>query len=259
MIHWAERIWTPYGYQKSENTMLFYGTEGMVEKGRWEGGRYAFRVYDRKGDLVHQEQEQSPDEGIVPHMRNFIDCIRTREQPNADVEIGHVSAALCHLGNIVVRTGRNLRFDGKTETIVGRPGGGQAAHTRVPRSLVQSAAPRKLTTRRADRLECPRFAGSGFAPRRCLGLRGTEQENSPRICSAHDRFEELPPCRVPSAVLDLLFRSSFPSQRGRRTAIVRTRMIRCTSLPPMRRRRWIWPSTTAIAAVKYRFVCFCRP
>jgi predicted dehydrogenase len=121
VILWDERIWTPYGYQKSENTMIFFGTEGMVEKGRWEGGRYAFRVYDRKGDLVHQEQEQSPDEGIIPHIQNFVECIRTREQPAADVEIGHVSAALCHLGNIVVRTKRNLRFDGKTETIVGDP------------------------------------------------------------------------------------------------------------------------------------------
>ncbi|MHB0958698.1 MAG: Gfo/Idh/MocA family protein [Pirellulaceae bacterium] len=121
IIHWAERIWTPYGYQKSENTMLFYGTEGMLEHGRWEGGRYAFRVFDRKGDLIYQEQEQSPDEGIVPHIQNFVDCIRTREQPNADVEAGHISTTLCHLGNIVVRTGRNLRFDATTESIIGDP------------------------------------------------------------------------------------------------------------------------------------------
>ncbi len=121
VIHWAERIWTPYGYQKSENTMCFFGTEGMIEKGRWEGGRYAFRVFDRQGDLVHQEQEQTPDEGIVPHIRNFLDCVRTRQQPAADVEVGHVSTTLCHLGNIVVRTGRNLRFDGESESIVGDP------------------------------------------------------------------------------------------------------------------------------------------
>lgn len=121
VIHWEERIWTPYGYQKSENTMFFYGTEGMIEKGRWQGGRYALRVFDRKGDLVHQEQEPTPDEGIVPHVRNFIDCIRSRQQPNADVETGHLSTTLCHLGNIVVRTGRNLRFDGKTESIAGDP------------------------------------------------------------------------------------------------------------------------------------------
>jgi hypothetical protein len=101
--------------------MFFYGTEGMVEKGRWQGGRYEFRVYDRKGDLVHRDREPTPDEGIVPHIRNFIECIRTRAKPNADVETGHISTTLCHLGNIVVRTGRNLRFDAKTESIVGDP------------------------------------------------------------------------------------------------------------------------------------------
>jgi len=121
VILWEERVWTPYGYQKSENTMFFYGTEGMAEKGRWEGGRYAFRVFDRKGDLVYQEHERTPEEGILPHVRNFVDCIRTRKQPNADVETGHISTTLCHLGNIVVRSGRNIRFDGKTESIVGDP------------------------------------------------------------------------------------------------------------------------------------------
>ena len=118
VILWDERIWTPYGYQKSENTIIFYGTEGMIEKGRWDGGRYAWRALDSKGELVHYDQEPMPDEGIVPHIRNFVDWIRTRQKPTADVEIGHISATLCHLGNIVARTGRNVRFDPAKETIL---------------------------------------------------------------------------------------------------------------------------------------------
>lgn len=121
VILWDERLWTPYGFQKSENTMIFYGTEGMVEAGRWAGGKYAFRVFDTKGELVHYEQEENEDMGILPHVRNFVDCIRTRQKPNADAETGHITATLCHLGNIVARTGRNLRFDGKTQTIVNDP------------------------------------------------------------------------------------------------------------------------------------------
>ena len=117
LISWEERLWTPYGFQGSENTIIVYGTDGMVQTGRWVNGYYAFRVFDHKGGLVHYEQEQTPDEGIVPHIRNFLDCIRTREQPNADVETAHLSTTLCHLGNIVVRTGRNLRFDPQSETI----------------------------------------------------------------------------------------------------------------------------------------------
>ena len=53
-----------------------------------------------------------------PHLRNFIDCVKKGGRPNADIEEGHKSTRLCHLGNIAWRVGRALRFDAKTETIV---------------------------------------------------------------------------------------------------------------------------------------------
>ena len=55
----------------------------------------------------------------LAHHRNFLDCIRSGERPNADIEIGHLSASLCHLGNIATRVGRVLHFDSKTEQITG--------------------------------------------------------------------------------------------------------------------------------------------
>ena len=62
------------------------------------------------------EQEPSPDHNT--HARNFIDCVRSRKRPNADIEIGHISTTLCHLGNIVVRTGRAVKYAAKSETII---------------------------------------------------------------------------------------------------------------------------------------------
>ena len=44
-------------------------------------------------------------------IRNFLDCIKSREKPIADVEIGHRSAILCHLGNIARWLGRSLQWD----------------------------------------------------------------------------------------------------------------------------------------------------
>jgi hypothetical protein len=55
----------------------------------------------------------------LPHHRNFLDCIKNNTQPNADVEVGHLSASLCHLGNIATRVGRVLHFDPLTERIIG--------------------------------------------------------------------------------------------------------------------------------------------
>jgi len=50
-----------------------------------------------------------------PHMQNWLDCIKTRERPNADVEIGHRSITVCHLANIARELGRRLRWNPERE------------------------------------------------------------------------------------------------------------------------------------------------
>ena len=55
----------------------------------------------------------------MAHVENFVNCIRSREQPNADIEEGHVSALLCHLANISYRVGnRRLEFHAAAGTFV---------------------------------------------------------------------------------------------------------------------------------------------
>jgi predicted dehydrogenase len=53
------------------------------------------------------------------HMANFFECMRTRKSPAADVEIGHRSASLCHLGSISLRLKRALKWDPAKEAFVG--------------------------------------------------------------------------------------------------------------------------------------------
>jgi predicted dehydrogenase len=53
------------------------------------------------------------------HVRNFFDCVRTREQPICDAEIGHRSVSVCHLGVIALRLGRQLHWDPSKEQFVG--------------------------------------------------------------------------------------------------------------------------------------------
>jgi predicted dehydrogenase len=52
------------------------------------------------------------------HMQNWLDCIRSREKPIADVEIGHRSSTVCHLGNIARWAGRELQWDSEEEQFV---------------------------------------------------------------------------------------------------------------------------------------------
>ena len=54
------------------------------------------------------------------HARNFLDCVKNRDRTLAcEIEEGHRSTMLAHLGNIAYRVGLPLKFDGKTETISG--------------------------------------------------------------------------------------------------------------------------------------------
>ncbi|MDQ6705271.1 MAG: Gfo/Idh/MocA family oxidoreductase [Acidobacteriota bacterium] len=60
-------------------------------------------------------------EDTAPHMRNFLDAVRSRDYKSlhAEIEIGARSAAFCHLGNIAYRTGRMLKLDPKTGRAIG--------------------------------------------------------------------------------------------------------------------------------------------
>jgi hypothetical protein len=53
------------------------------------------------------------------HMGNFFDCVRSRKLPVADVETGHRSASMCHLGVIAMRLGRKLNWDPAREKFTG--------------------------------------------------------------------------------------------------------------------------------------------
>ncbi len=53
------------------------------------------------------------------HMANFFDCVASRQPPICDVEIGHRSAAVCHLGVIAIRLGRKLTWDPAAQVFVG--------------------------------------------------------------------------------------------------------------------------------------------
>jgi predicted dehydrogenase len=92
------------------------GTEGFMYVGRHGGG---WQAYDSNSELVRSEYGR---QGDKEHQDNFIDCVRTRKKPNADVEQGHYSVLLCHLANISYRVGnRKLTLDPKTETFIDAP------------------------------------------------------------------------------------------------------------------------------------------
>ncbi len=125
VIMYEQRLWNSYMQDESQNGIAVYGTDGYATLSSDSGN--AVRVFDDKGKLIHMEFEpgETKWEGWSlngeSHYQNFINCVRSRRRPNADAEVGHMAASLCHLGNIVARTGRTIHFDPATETITGDP------------------------------------------------------------------------------------------------------------------------------------------
>ncbi len=62
------------------------------------------------------------------HMENFFDCVKSRRAPVCDVETGHRSATMCHLGAISMRTRRTLQWDEAAERFVGAHAADGNAH-----------------------------------------------------------------------------------------------------------------------------------
>jgi hypothetical protein len=49
------------------------------------------------------------------HVRNFLDSVKSRNEPIEPVEVGHRTASLCHLGNLALRLNRKLEWDPHAE------------------------------------------------------------------------------------------------------------------------------------------------
>jgi len=105
---------------------IFYGSEGWLEidaDGNWK------TFLGRKGE-PGPDSKSIPEEtadasstvgsGMSGHFGNFIAAIRSGKQSdlNCDIEVGHRSSALPHLGNIAYRVGRELKMDGKAEKFI---------------------------------------------------------------------------------------------------------------------------------------------
>jgi len=117
-------------YEASGNTA--FAKSGEIELRGTQGTIYA---NDRGYQVVPERggQFQDPKPRMEPldvkakggnaslteqHVRNFLDCIKSREKPHCDVEDGHRSTIFAHLGNIAMQTKSRLEWDPKAERIV---------------------------------------------------------------------------------------------------------------------------------------------
>jgi predicted dehydrogenase len=69
-------------------------------------------------EAIKEEGYEEIRDQFQPHVRNFIDCVKSRQTPASDLLGGHQTATSCHLANIAMKVGRRLRWDAEKEAIV---------------------------------------------------------------------------------------------------------------------------------------------
>ena len=107
----------PY-WPQSADKIEIYGSEGVMYLGRHGGG---WQVYGRPkldaGVLVAKNKGLFPD---PEHKENFLQCVRSRALPNADIQEGHRSVLWAHYATMSYRLGgQKLTIDPKTEGVMG--------------------------------------------------------------------------------------------------------------------------------------------
>jgi predicted dehydrogenase len=112
--------------------ILFCGTDGslILDRGGFEvipdKVVLPYGIKLAHGDRPLRKIDLKPEtakgvDGQDAHVRNFLDCLKSRALPTCDIEIAQRSTNTCHLGNISYKLGRRLEWDAENETFKNDP------------------------------------------------------------------------------------------------------------------------------------------
>ena len=126
-------------YEASGNPAL---ASGEVELRGTQGTVYSseksYRIVPERGGQFHDRKPRMEPKEVSAksdnrnltslHARNFLDCVKSRRSPNADVEIGHRSTTMALLANISLLTRLRLEWDARREVITNSPDANKLLH-----------------------------------------------------------------------------------------------------------------------------------
>ena len=98
------------------------GLEFRGEKGTLKVDRARLAFY--RDDAVYAAGTLTPEpdiyvrssgDGTVTHLQNWLDCIRSRKQPNAHIRVAHESARTSHIANAALKAGHAVKWNARAE------------------------------------------------------------------------------------------------------------------------------------------------
>jgi len=118
---WEHQVLGGVGLGGRPHGLSFSGSEGtlILDTKGWEV------IPEAKKNLGTFKRTINPEDrtadGRPAHIRDFLDCMRSRRVPVTNLEVGHFVTTVAHLGNLALRTGGKIVWDARQERAVGEP------------------------------------------------------------------------------------------------------------------------------------------
>ncbi len=117
---WEHQMLGGVGIGGRPHGLCFSGSEGTltIDAKGWE-----VVPEPKKKSLVAYMRTVDPNDrradGRPAHVRNFLDCMRSRQKPVENLEVGHFVSSVAHLGNVALRSRSRIVWDAENERCVG--------------------------------------------------------------------------------------------------------------------------------------------
>lgn len=131
-------VWQHRSWGDPPDPQYYWGTTLYGDKGRLKASVNCYDFVPKgRGQKIHRdavlELDQFPEDRTEPgietfaapgnrgNMRDFMNCVASRERPISDIEEGYISSASCILANVSMKLGRSLKWDSKAGQVAGDP------------------------------------------------------------------------------------------------------------------------------------------
>ena len=110
-LFWELRMWSKKGIEERGVGTAFYGDQQtlVVDRGGWQ-------AFSADGKEVVASGKPTNNMGVA-HAEDFIESIKSRKPPIADISHGHISAAVAIFGNVAFLSDQKVRYNPEENTL----------------------------------------------------------------------------------------------------------------------------------------------
>ncbi|MBI5283078.1 MAG: Gfo/Idh/MocA family oxidoreductase [Candidatus Solibacter usitatus] len=115
---WEHQVQCGLGPDRREHAVVFTGSDAtlILDTSGWE----IIAEPKKRASVVEMRRRYLVDEKVrAAHARNFLDCVKSRQQPVENLEVGHHVTAVSQLGNVALRSKSRIEWDAAAERVIG--------------------------------------------------------------------------------------------------------------------------------------------